>query len=279
MKASGTEQRVHLVWVLILFLPGASHAQPPGPSPSPLDTRAEREAFLMNARIVMTRPSDAAPRRVVLDDGQRRHEAGVETADGTEPTRRHYKFNVAAYELDKVLRLNLVVPSVERVVNGRPASITWWLDDFAMTEQDRRRQKTDPPELKRWNQQMYAARVFDELISNAYRDPSPALYLNSVWDNLLITRDWTVWLTDHTGAFRIRPQLFDSESLTMCPRSVLGALRDLNRQVMERTLGKYLSSQQLEALEVRRHLIVKHFDALIARQGEAVVLYDLPPRR
>ena len=226
------------------------------------------------------RASDAGlPRRVVLDDGRRRHEAGVETADGTDPTRRNYKFNVAAYELDKMLGLNLVVPAVERLLNERPASVTWWLDDFVMTEQDRRKKKTDPPDLTRWNQQMQAVRVFDELIANTYRDPSPPLYLNSVWDNLLITRDWTVWLTDHTGAFGIRGQLLDPESLATCPREVLGRLRDLNRELFARTLMKYLSSQQLEALEVRRTLIVRHFEALIASRGEAAVLYDLAPRR
>jgi hypothetical protein len=282
MKARGTDQRIHLIWVIIVCLAGASQAQTPGAAPSPLETRAEREAFLLNARIVndTALPSGAtSSRRVVLEDRQRRHDAGVETADGSDPTRRSYKFNVAAYELDKVLGLNLVVPSVERIVNGRPASVTWWLDDFVMTEQDRRRKKTDPPDLKRWNQQVQAVRVFDELISNTYRDPSPPLYLNSVWDNLLITRDWTVWLTDHTGAFRIRGQLLDPESLAMCPRTVLATLRDLNRELLARMLGKYLSSQHLEALEVRRTLVVRHFEALIASKGEAAVLYDLPPRR
>lgn len=258
-----------------MLLTGALQAQTPAAATS-LQTRAEREAFLLNARIV----DDAAPsRRVVLDDGQRRHVVGVETADGTDLTRRNYKFNVAAYELDKLLRLNLVVPSVERMISGRPASVTWWLDDFAMTEQDRRSKKIEPPDLKRWNEQVQAVRVFDELISNTYRDPSPPLYLNSVWDNLLITGEWTVWLTDHTGAFRIREQLVAPESLAMCPRTVLGALRDLNRQLLGRALGKYLSAPQLEALEVRRKLVVRHFETLIARKGESAVLYDLLPRR
>lgn len=282
MKAGGTDRRTHLAWAIIMFLPGASQTQTPGALPSPLETRAEREAFLSNARIVADPglPSDATPpRRVVLDDGRRRHDAGVETADGSDPTRRTYKFNVAAYELDKLLGLNLVVPSVERLLNGRPASVTWWLDDFAMTEQDRRRKKADPPDLKRWNQQVQAVRVFDELISNTYRDPAPPLYLNSVWDNLLITREWNVWLTDHSGAFRIREYLLDLDSLTMCPRPVLVTLREsLNRDLLARMLGKYLSSQQLEALDVRRTLIVKHFDALIASKGENAVLYDLPGR-
>ena len=89
-------------------------------------------------------------------------------------------------------------------MSGRPASLTWWVDNFAMNELDRRRKRIDPPDLESWNRQMQAVRVFDELISNTYRDTSPALYLNTVWDNLLITKDWTIWIMDHTGAFRIR---------------------------------------------------------------------------
>ena len=186
---------------------------------------------------------------------------------------------MAAYELDKALGLNLVPASVERLVSGRPASLTWWLDDVAMSELDRRKKRIDPPEAESWNRQMQAVRVFDELISNTYRDTSPPLYLNSVWDNLLITGDWTIWLIDHTGAFRARSELLDPESLTRCPRNVLGRLRDMDREVLQRILGKYLSSQQLDALEVRRALLVKHFDAQIASKGEAAVLYDLTPRR
>jgi hypothetical protein len=54
---------------------------------------------------------------------------------------------------------------------------------------------------------MQAVRVFDELISYSYRSMSPDLYLSTLWDNLLITRDWTIWITDHKGAFRSSKQL------------------------------------------------------------------------
>jgi hypothetical protein len=117
------------------------------------------------------------------------------------------------------------------------------------------------------------------LISNTYRDTAPPLYLNSVWDNLLITTDWTIWITDHTGAFRTRQVLQDPDTLVRCPRSVLGRLRELNRPLLQQTLERHLSSQQLDALEVRRTLLVKHFDDQIQRYGQGVVLYDLPPRR
>jgi hypothetical protein len=121
-------------------------------------------------------------------------------------------------------------------------------------------------------------RVFDELIANTYRDTSPPLYFNTVWDNLLITNDWRIWLTDHTGAFGTRSALKDAESLTRCPRTVFDNLRRLNGTLLQRALGKYLSAQQLDALELRRVLLVKHFEAQIANKGEAAVLYDLPPK-
>jgi hypothetical protein len=242
-------------------------------------TRAEQEAFLSKGQIVASgqRPTGAAG-RVSVEDGPQKHDAAVETADGTDPTTRNYRFNIAAYELDKALGLGLVPPSVARVVDGHPVSLTWWIDDFAMSEQDRRRQKVEPPDLEQWNRQIQAVRVFDELISNAYRDVSPPLYLNSVWDNLLITRDWSVWIIDHTGAFRVRRRLEYPETLTRCDRAVLGKLRQLTRGRLKQVVGTYLSAEQLDALEIRRRLLVKHFDEQISKKGEAAVVYDLPTR-
>jgi hypothetical protein len=153
------------------------------------------------------------------------------------------------------------------------------VDDFMMNELDRRRKKLEPPDLEQWSRQMHAVRVFDELIANVYRDVSPPLYLNSVWDNLLITRSWTIWLTDHTGAFGVRAQLKDPGGVTRCPRQVFNRLRELNREQLQRALGAYLPSQQLDALDVRRGLLVKHLAGLIAREGEAAVLYDFAPVR
>jgi hypothetical protein len=74
-------------------------------------------------------------------------------------------------------------------------------------------------------------------------------------------------------------ELADPESLGRCPRFLLVKLRELNREVFQRTLGKYLSARQLDALEARRALLVRHFDAQIANRGDTAVLYDLPARR
>jgi len=280
MKTDADHRLALLVSFVILVLSAPAQGREQPATPLSLETRDEREAFLSKARFVTDGPTDGRPSwRAGLDDGTRRHDASVVTADGSGPTGQNYRFNVAAYELDKLLDLNLVPPSVERPVNGRPASVTWWLDNFAMNELDRRRKGIDPPDPDRWGRQVQAVRVFDELISNTYRDPAPPLYLNSVWDNLLITTDWTIWITDHTGAFRARRELQDPDSLVRCPRTVLGRLRALNKALLQQALTRYLSSQQLDALDARRALLVRHFDHLIESRGEAVVLYDLPPRR
>ena len=279
MKADADRRLALLVLFVTWALSSPAHGREQRGTPSPLETRDQREAFLSKATVVTDAPTDGRQSwRAALDDGTRRHDASIVTEDGSGPTRRHYRFNVAAYELDKLLGLNLVPPTVERPVNGRPASVTWWVDDFAMNELDRRRKGIDPPDPERWGRQVQAVRVFDELISNTYRDTAPPLYLNTVWDNLLITTDWTIWIIDHTGAFRTRQELQDSDSLVRCPRTVLGRLRALNKEQLQQALRKYLSSQQLDALEVRRGLLVRHFDRRIKSKSDAAVLYELPPR-
>ena len=244
----------------------------------PLLTRVETEEFLLKASIVSERAPNKYQKRVSLDDGKRKHDASVETEDGSTPSKRDYRFNVAAYELDKTLELYFVAPSVARAVNGRPAAVTWWVDDVAMAELDRRKKKIEPPDPDSWNKQMHAVRVFDELISNMYRNVSPVHYLSTIWDNLLITSGWRIWLVDHTCTFRISRELENPESLTRCDRDLLRKLRELNRRVLKQKLGEYLTPEQLDGLEARRELLVKHFDEQITKRGEGRVLYDLPQR-
>jgi len=290
MEADRHRQLTFLVSFFILLLPVATHVQEPRAAPSSLITPAEKERFLLQASIVSERQTPERPYawRITLDDGKRKHDAAVETEDGTTPTQRNYRFNVAAYELDKALELHLVAPSVVRTLDGRPASVTWWVDDVAMMERDRREKKIEPPDADRWNNQIQAVRLFDELTANPYRNIGPDRSLSAtdtgpppdyLWMELLITRDWRLWLIDHTATFRTRKQLEHPQSLTRCDRALLGKLRELNKEAFQQKLAKYLSAEQLDVLEARRALLVKHFDEQIARKGESAVLYDLPPRR
>lgn len=268
-----------LVPFLFLFPPIAATGRAQLTPTRPALTDADIEGFLASAPIVgesALAPDPRRSQRVTLDDGKRRHAATVDMEIAGEASPRNYRLNVAAYEFGKALGLPLVVPAVARTVNGRPASVTWWVDDVLMDEVSRRKAQLRPPDADIWDRQMQAVRVFDELVANAYRDVSPASYSSTVWDNLLITRQWTIRLIDHTRTFGTSRQLEHPESLTRCDRTMLVRLRGMNAGLLKQTLGKLLRPDQLEALEARRTAVLAHFDQLIVRSGEAAVLYDLP---
>ena len=260
---------VCLASFMVLFLPAAKAQQRVAAALT--FTRAEIEQMLSKASIGNERDLASGAVHISLDDGTRKHGAAVWTPDRDREPGGNVYLNVAAYELDKALQLNMVAPAVERMVKGQRAVVQWWLDNIAMMEMDRIRKNILPPDPESWNQQMQAARLFDELISNAWR---PGIG----WDSLLVTRDWKIYLVDHRRVFRTNTQLELPETLTQCDRTLLANLRALNKKALKRTLGKYLSSYQLDALESRRKLLVKHFTQLIATKGESAVLYDLPAR-
>ena len=114
-------------------------------------------------------------RRATLDNGKLQHDAHIQTVNESKTTfagqrrtelnfRDSYKYNIAGYELAKILELNMIPPSVERRIAGQTAAVTWWVDRTAMTEGDRLKKNTPPPNVLNWNQQMQIVRVFDQLI-------------------------------------------------------------------------------------------------------------------
>jgi hypothetical protein len=251
-------------------------------SSQPRLSRAEMEEFLMNAQVVARKNLSMGitnSQRATLDDGRLKHDAHIQTVDIQKASfqtatrtelnfRDSYKFNMAAYELDKLLELNMVPVSVERKVAGNLAAVTWWVDDTLMTELDRHKKKMEPPDLKTWNPQMFVCRVFDQLIYNTDRNLG----------NLVITKDWKIWMIDHTRAFRTMKDLPATANLVQCDRKLLAKLRGLNKDVLTKGLHHYLNSSEIDGLLARRDKIVNFFDGQIAKKGEAAVLFDLEGR-
>lgn len=244
----------------------------------------EKEHFLRTAEIGRTRGlsegiTDAA--RATLSDGTLTHDAQIQDIDefkkiftsalGTEFNfRDSYRYNIAAYRLSRILDVNMIPPSVERRVRGKTAAVTWWTDDVLMTEKQRYLSKKEPPSQDRWNRQVYIVRVFDQLIYNNDRNLG----------NLLITKNWDLWMIDHTRAFRLHKDLKDSQGLTRCERRLLKSLRALDRATLQAELKPFLTNGEINAMLVRRDKIVQIFDDRVARLGEIAVLYDsLPAER
>jgi hypothetical protein len=174
-----------------------------------------------------------------------------------------WRYNVAAYRLDRILGLNMTPPSVERVHGNRRGAITWWVED-AMMELDRVRKKIEPPDGEVWNAQMQIVRVFDQLIFNTDRN----------LQNLLIDPRWNIWMIDHTRAFRWHSRLRNPRNLERCERRLLAALRSLNEKDLREAMGPMLDKQCVTGLLGRRDRMVQFFEKRIAELGEAAVLYD-----
>ena len=261
----------------ILLLAVLAAQAPPSPVTTTLSC-AEMETFLKKAKMGRQRSIPVGvtmPSKAPLDDGKLQHDAAIQTIDETKTSfstakgtelnfRDSWQFNVAGYELAKMLELNMVPPYVERVVGGTRASVSWWIGD-AMMERDRVKQKLDPPDTERWNAEVLAARAFHELIADTDVNMT----------NLLITKDWRVWLIDSSRAFRMSKTLQEPDRLTAVDRKLLARLKGLTREALRQELDRWLNRDQIDAVLSRRDLIVGIFEKHIAAKGEATVLYDL----
>lgn len=257
--------------VVVLLLAVSTAIAPAQPR-----SEAERERFLLTAAIASVRPVGkgiSGVRRATLSSGGFSHDASIQTIDefkerfrtpsGVERNFRDtWKFNVAAYRLSRMIGMHMLPPSVERPIDGVAASFTWWVDDVAMDEGERVKRQAVPPNAARWNEQMYMVRVFDQLIDNIDRNPQ----------NLVIDKDWRLWMIDHSRAFRLAEVIRHPENLIKCERGVLEALRHLDPRRVSAELGAYLTGEEIAALLKRRDGIVAWFDA----RGDSVLFTASP---
>ena len=213
------------------------------PAPAPTLTDQEIETFLLTARVVSKKAAKKGVTNTIqatFSDGRITHDAQIQTVDvamgvfqspqGTEINFRDtYRYNIAGYRLARLLHMDNVPVSVERKVDGKTGAVTWWIDDVMMDEQGRIKEKNPwGPDRERTSKQLYIRRVFDELIQNKDRNMG----------NLLWTKDWTMWLIDHTRAFRFITKLMDPAVLARCDGVLLTALRGLTVESVTTAVGQ-----------------------------------------
>ena len=235
------------------------------PAPTAGLTHAQKEEFLLKAKIVTAKPAAkgiTTTLRATLSDGQLTHDASIQRIDdtkhnyetnmGTEMVfRDSWEFNVAAYKLDRLLGLNMIPATVERVYQGTHGSFTWWVDDVLMDEGERQSKKQQSPDKQTWDDQMSIVNVFDQLIYNIDRNVG----------NLLYDKDWQIWMIDHTRAFRTNTDLMDAKVLTRCDSALLEKLKQLDAATLKKEIGAYdIDSNRIKGLLARRDKIVKIFE-------------------
>jgi hypothetical protein len=268
-----------IVLTLVLAWGALSAAQTPV-APPVLLAPEQMEAFLATAKVVRER---GAPKgvtdtvRATLSDGTITHDAQFQTVDQSKAIfeagrateinfKDTYRYNIAGYRLAQLLGMTNVPMSVPRRYKNKDAAVTWWIDDVMFDESGRmalkNRMGPDPDRTQKQIQVMY---IFDELIQNRDRNPG----------NLQWTKDWTLWLIDHTRAFRLGNELLKPDRLVRCERSLLEALRALTEASITEAMKGILTKGEIQPILKRRDLIVQHFEKLIATRGESNVLFSM----
>ncbi len=172
-----------------------------------------------------------------------------------------YKSEVAAYELDKLLALGMVPPTVERQVRGETGAGILWIAptrsfrDMGGVPGQGGVSGPPPARLADWNRQMVRAKMFDNLIAN--KDPNLG--------NWLVDEDWHLILIDHSRAFTTMRNMV--HEMGRVDQELWDRIRALDEPTLTAALGRWLGRREIRAILERRTAMEKDVASYLARVG------------
>jgi hypothetical protein len=165
-----------------------------------------------------------------------------------------YKSEIAAYELDKLLGLNMVPPAVEKRWQGERGAAILWLNGVRTWKV-----AENEPKPAKWNLEAVRMKMFDNLIANIDRNAG----------NLLIDNDWNLCLIDHSRAFILDTKL--RNPITRVDRALWDRMLALDEPTLAAALGDWLDRGAIRAILKRRDEMKKSIDLLVKKSSEAAV--------
>jgi hypothetical protein len=267
-------------WLLAAMIPAAvslaaqapapvAPAQAPAPVLAPVGAKiwighyGEFEEYLKSAKVVRIEDVPVGvtkPKRAFFEPGGLARAAVVKHLPMGQRSGfwEAYKSEIAAYELDRLLGLDMVPVTVERRVGGELASVQLWVDGCKLLKDVD--QKACPRPIE-WAKQVCRQKVFDNLVANIDRNAG----------NLLVDDEWNLILIDHSRAFASDRMPFEKE-MTRIDRELFARLKALDEaSLMKRVRPWVLGDASVRGILKRRDRIVADFEKMARERGEAAV--------
>jgi hypothetical protein len=173
-----------------------------------------------------------------------------------------YKSEIAAYELDKLLGLEMIPPTVERRVKGEVGAAVMWISPVKSFKELGGPPSAPPDKLAVWSRQLIRAKMFDNLICNI--DPNLG--------NWLVDPAWNLILIDHTRSFTTKRDMV--HVLTRIDRELWDRMKALTIESLTTVLEKWIGNREIRAIIERRDRMQGLIDKLVAAKGEGAVLVE-----
>ncbi len=248
-------------------------------TPAEIAQREELEEFLKTAEIIQSEDIGEGvtkPIKLTLKKGDVEKYGVWKNPRGiTNGQLEGWQYEIAAYEMDKLLGLNMVPPTVERKLHGLRGSLQLWVvSQFSDLDIREKGMSIPESELLQWSKMKYLGRAFDCLIANDDRTQQ----------NVRYTKDWRTILIDHSRSFRssrkfTKRLVFGKKGIKgvmlirYLPRAFVEKVKGLNIDNLENVLKPYLKNKEIEAILKRKELLLHEIEEMIKEKGEKKVLY------
>jgi hypothetical protein len=259
-----------IAWLLAaILLPGRLDAQTTQAAPAPVSAKtwighaAEIEDYLRTAKIISIEDTAVGvthPQKATLaPGGPFKYLAFKPIASGTYDGdfRESYKTEIAAYELDKLLHLDMIPPTVERAYNGKKGAAVMWASptknivEMGLTSLP----AAPPPYTESFDYMINEAKLFDGLIG----DPDPNL------GNWLVDPAWNLILIDHSRA--LTGDMIFALPLRHIPLDLWNRMKALTVESITPALSPWLGKGEIKAIFTRRDKMQKMIDDLVKKYG------------
>ena len=170
-----------------------------------------------------------------------------------------YRSEIAAYELDKLIELHMVPPTVERKIGSSTGAVVLWVENVSGWDVNK---DIHGPDATAWARELVRMKMFDQLCGNIDRNQG----------NLLYDAEYHVVLIDHSRAFVDTADMTKYQKYLFVDQPLWERMQALTMESLQPALGKWVSKGCLIAILQRRDRMGVEIERMRAKRGDAVWL-------